>query len=582
MPCVQRYDYQFYYHMTVVPTCIFLVLHHILDYWYTKKFHLIPPFQYLIDNDSKRMYYIFTFGALSNVFIRHLGAGKIIDVDDGNVWYLKPFLSALLLAEIAFIYYPIFACFCSRYVIFSRSYGLIHMIFLMVQDIFQMLKENCLENNLDEYFFVITFPGLICSFVVLLCFLKEIIFCIKDQLFIESIDKDIVNSRQITHVKKLLGKKNYFTYRNGHLKFTTKQWKYLVWRNNPCFRYSSALLGALSIIYQYYLAFLCFVIIIIQNLKLVQFVIFRILLASCIISILLFTGLTLRLLVCHRRNILKMYQGKGRLEGYSQVHDIMANDTLLPYHQISVHAILQPYMHFMGYFIAFNIVGSIILVLIISGFIYLIYLIATFKFFNLLMKLLFDSLFVSVIIFSLQFLLVKFVFSEKQGNNTNENYNYWIRNLKQYHILVYFTLFGNLIMGFCSSLLTIFLTTMIQLASLGRLDYSVLNTKYFLRVDRGYRSYLAFLKIQSMYSNPSMKCFCQILLESDSNYVGRKFQYNGPRFSLKARNRWHLAVMLIKNESLRQYRRKIASNMMEEVKIQYSEFTNGKSAILEA
>ena len=198
------------------------------------------------------------------------------------------------------------------------------------------------------------------------------------------------------------------------------------------------------------------------------------------------------------------------------------------------------------------------------------------------MKLLFDGLFVSVIIFSLQFLLVKFVFSEKQGNNTNENYNYWIRNLKQYHILVYFTLFGNLIMGFCSSLLTIFLTTMIQLASLGRLDYSVLNTKYFLRVDRGYRSYLAFLKIQSMYSNPSMKCFCQILLESDSNYVGRKFQYNGPRFSLKARNRWHLAVMLIKNESLRQYRRKIASNMMEEVKIQYSEFTNGKSAILEA
>ena len=592
MPCVQHYDYQFYYHITVIPACIFLVLHHTLDYWCTKKFHVIPPFQYLIDNDCKRMYYIFTFGALSNVFIRHLGSGQIIVVKDGDVWYLKPLLSVLLLLEIGFIYYPIFACFCSRYVLFSRSYGFIHMIFLMTQDIFKILNDSCQENAISGAFIIVTFPGLICSFVVLLCFLKDLIFSTKSKVFIESIDKHIINSRQINYVKKLFGKNEDSIYCNRHLSLMPKQLRNFVWKNDPCFRYSSALLGALLIIYQCYFCILCIGFFMIKyqtlipetfsfNRKTVAF--YRIGSASFIITVVLCIGQTLRLLVCHRGKMLKMYKGKANLEEYSDVGDIVTNAILLPYHKISVRGVLQPYVYFLGYFIAFNVIGSIILSAIVFVFVSLLYLMTqSEQVFFFSMTLLYKSLFVSVIFVVLQFILVKFVFSEQQVEKAKENNSYWIKNLKLYHVLIYFTLFGNLIIGIFSSLLTTALIGLIQLASLGRLDYSVLNTKYFLRIDRGYHAYLGFLKIQSMYTNPSLKCFCQILLESNINYVGRKFQYNGPRFSLRARNRWHLGIMLMKNEKLRQYRRKTASKMFKEIDIQYSQFTNGKYAILEA
>ena len=85
-----------------------------------------------------------------------------------------------------------------------------------------------------------------------------------------------------------------------------------------------------------------------------------------------------------------------------------------------------------------------------------------------------------------------------------------------------------------------------------------MNTKYFLRIDRGRRAYLAFLRVQSIYtisSNP--KCFCQILLETDVYRGTRKFTYNAAQTSVKAYNRWHLAVMLTNNPCLQKFRRKV-------------------------
>lgn len=84
-----------------------------------------------------------------------------------------------------------------------------------------------------------------------------------------------------------------------------------------------------------------------------------------------------------------------------------------------------------------------------------------------------------------------------------------------------------------------------------------MNTKYFLRIDRGHRAYLAFLRVQSIYTNPTFKCFCQILLETDVYRGNRKFTYNAARTSVKAYNRWHLAVMLTNNPCWQKFRGKV-------------------------
>ena len=579
MTCVESYNYQFYYHLTLIPAFIFLVFHHYLDYRNRKRFSVVPPFQYLMDNDHKRMYYIFTFGALGNTFIRQLGSGNIIFINGGGVWYLQPLLSFILVIEIGLVYYPIFACFCSRYVLFSRSYGVIYMILLMVQDLFQILHLGCQENDLMSGINLgMTAPGLIFSFLVLLCFSKDIIYSIRKRIFVEKYVKHIANDRQIFHVRNLFKKGNSLTKQEHQL--PTPHQKY-IWSNNPSFRYSSVLLGAMLIIYHFYYAiiYLAFTLIHKQALLPKQDVVLsRLFPASCIITVTFFVGQTLRFLVCHRRNILKMYKAKEQFEGYSKVMDVVTTYMLLPYHSITDRGILQPYVCFLGYFIAFNVFGLIFFLAVVFAFVFLIYLaLVSEKFLTVIMKLIYKVLIVSIIFIVLQFILTKCVFTEKKRENANRNGSYRIRNLKLYHVFIYFMLFGNLVVGLLSSFSRIILVALIEIACLGRLDFSVLNTKYFLRIDRGHHSYLGFLMIQSVYTNPSVKCFCQILVENDANYAERKFPFINSRFSVQARNRWHLAVMLIKHVWLRQHRRQSEKDRFKRTILYntpYSTFTN--------
>ena len=579
MTCVESYNYQFYYHLTLIPAFIFLVFHHYLDYRNRKRFSVVPPFQYLMDNDHKRMYYIFTFGALGNTFIRQLGSGNIIFINGGGVWYLQPLLSFIFVIEIGLVYYPIFACFCSRYVLFSRSYGVIYMILLMVQDLFQILHLGCQENDLMSGINLgMTAPGLIFSFLVLLCFSKDIIYSIRKRIFVEKYVKHIANDRQIFHVRNLFKKGNSLTKQEHQL--PTPHQKY-IWSNNPSFRYSSVLLGAMLIIYHFYYAiiYLAFTLIHKQALLPKQNVVLtRLFPASCIITVTFFVGQTLRFLVCHRRNILKMYKAKEQFEGYSKVMDVVTTYMLLPYHSITDRGILQPYVCFLGYFIAFNVFGLIFFLAVVFAFVFLIYVaLVSEKFLTVIMKLIYKVLIVSIIFIVLQFILTKCVFTEKKGENANRKGSYRIRNLKLYHVFIYFMLFGNLVVGLLSSFSRIILVALIEIACLGRLDFSVLNTKYFLRIDRGHHSYLGFLMIQSVYTNPSVKCFCQILVENDANYAERKFPFINSRFSVQARNRWHLAVMLIKHVWLRQHRRQSENDRFKRTILYntpYSTFTN--------
>ena len=227
---------------------------------------------------------------------------------------------------------------------------------------------------------------------------------------------------------------------------------------------------------------------------------------------------------------------------------------LLSYQGFSDNTIVKYYVSFLGYFIAFNAIGFIFFLVIIYALVTLVYSITTslLVFFKVV-KVFYNVVFTALIFIIVQFISIKFVFTEKKQRNTKENGSHWISNLLLYHILIYFMLFGNLLTGLWSSLLTTLLDILVQTANLGRLDYSILNTAYFLCIDRGHRAYLGFLKIQSTYTNPTVRCFCQILIENDTD--GRKFNYQRSRVSRKARNRWHLVVMLINNASLCQLRR---------------------------
>ena len=176
----------------------------------------------------------------------------------------------------------------------------------------------------------------------------------------------------------------------------------------------------------------------------------------------------------------------------------------------------------------------------------------------------------STVFAMVQFLLVRCFFSDKSLSLVS----IYIKHLKIYHLLGYFVLFFNVILGIFSSLKRALLAFLVTILFMGRLDRS---SMMFLELfDTGHRSYVGFLRVQAAYKNPIMRCFCQILLEpssggdlstpQDVTSLRRLNEDDSERKCLlsssmsAAKKRWLLAYTLIHNNSLCKYRKSTLSS----------------------
>lgn len=163
-----------------------------------------------------------------------------------------PISSFLLVIEISFIYYPIFTCFCSKNILFSRFFGSIHVALIMIQQSYRVLRESCGEDDLLAAEDILrAIPGLCCLFIVLLCFVKDLVVCIKNCRSTESVEKEVVNDRQLEYVKKLLKRSALLTLSAPHNSMVFTVLKH-IWRNDANFRYSSIVLSHVIITYIFY------------------------------------------------------------------------------------------------------------------------------------------------------------------------------------------------------------------------------------------------------------------------------------------------------------------------------------------
>jgi len=267
----------------------------------------------------------------------------------------------------------------------------------------------------------------------------------------------------------------------------------------------------------------------------------------------------LRFMVCHRENMLKMYKGGMKFNNTSKV---------------SHHYTVIYYLSFVGYLIGFTIIGAAIYAVILIGigsvFINLIqYGYFTTAVINQLLKTLYSVAVIPLVCLVLQHLTAYFVFTEARGNHMSST---WIDNLGVYHIFLYFFFFGNLLVGVFTCLFSTLLGILISLSSLGRIDIAVMNPDHYLIFDRGHKAYLSYLKVESTFRNPTMRCFCQILLEQRDEKFVHTNETKFARCSTRALNRWHLAVLLIRNPSLVKYRKqekyfmKTTTNYNDEMK----------------
>ncbi|XP_057300416.1 stimulated by retinoic acid gene 6 protein-like isoform X2 [Hydractinia symbiolongicarpus] len=150
-----------------------------------------------------------------------------------------------------------------------------------------------------------------------------------------------------------------------------------------------------------------------------------------------------------------------------------------------------------------------------------------------------------------------------------------VNNRRVFHLVSYLFFYFNIFLGMFSCLLRIIYGIIFGVVFIQRLQKSTLP-RTLEEKDPGFYSYLGYILLEHQHANPVLHCFARLLLESrNKDFVeGEKYVTTTDHFlssvlevdqvdSLKkesikvkrARTRWHLAYVLIKNPSLQRHRR---------------------------
>lgn len=218
-------------------------------------------------------------------------------------------------------------------------------------------------------------------------------------------------------------------------------------------------------------------------------------------------------------------------------------------------------IHFPGYLIAHLVYGY--LVLFAGLFVILMVIKFCYLFPNIVYSV--SQLVLPLVIMVILKLIIvqfmtKFIFLKRNS--------YRISRSVPYHTIAYFNFFFDCFLGLVACMSRVWLTNFISLVTLARLDVSVFNKDGIFivrRLDKGYTSYINYVRMEHWYNNPVVNGFCEMLIESmlESKLAKRKALTNGmknrnPDFKfksyLKLRNFIYLLVLLKNVPFLRQHR----------------------------
>ncbi|XP_072167421.1 stimulated by retinoic acid gene 6 protein-like [Diadema setosum] len=154
-----------------------------------------------------------------------------------------------------------------------------------------------------------------------------------------------------------------------------------------------------------------------------------------------------------------------------------------------------------------------------------------------------------------QLISAKYFFLHERGAELS------IDNRRMFHVQVYFMFFFNVILGLASCLFRIFKSVLFGLLLVGRIDRCLLMRGFEL-FDSGYKAYLGFLQLEVAHTHPVVVTFCHFLLQTQKEKRDNVSDFDveddvevepakvGKSPNRRARNRWHLALTLLKNNHL--------------------------------
>jgi len=185
----------------------------------------------------------------------------------------------------------------------------------------------------------------------------------------------------------------------------------------------------------------------------------------------------------------------------------------------------------------------------------------------------------AISIWAFQMFLEHFVFRDRDFPNIAIT----VDNKRLFSIMSYLFFFYNILLGVFSCLVRILKGMFLGVLFLSRIDRTSLMPG-FQTWDQAFVAYVGFVHLLVAHSHPVMLMFCQLLIKSDKP---RNFQESLeqappcelrlPRISYQAINRWFVAVTLLRNPTLIEYRRQ---GVVRPVVIMYGDINNDSNALI--
>ncbi|XP_066022599.1 stimulated by retinoic acid gene 6 protein-like [Pocillopora verrucosa] len=501
-----------------------------------------------------------TFGATGSTVMTMaiIGKGGISIVPSESPWVkIIDVLLAVLLCTILF--YPYFVCLTTEYKFVGSILGFLYGVLRFSFQLATQIRCHVAYKKTGYYgiiFLISNLPTTLCLIFITARFAFLIVRRVRQMWSVsstESAGKDscsrsLAHDADVVHVKFILGQKLPMILVLLLSWFEGKLWDALR---------------------RFDLSFLIYIFLIL---------ILGCLYGSYIFAALIYVITTLHFMKCHRNHMLQLYRGDRRL---------MQNVCLSP------ASFVGRSLSYTGYQIAYSVIGFVVL----SNLGFLLSLILSvpihFKIIRdsilSIAKGLVPSIVLAVILGVFQrMFLSRYIFRDREY----PNFSVVIDNRRLFSIMSYAFVFLNAIVGFLSGLLRIAKAMILGLFFFSRLDRTVLMPG-FQSWDKGFVAYLGFLHVLVAHRHPVVLMFCQLLIESNKataseekrhssisvqpnnaeepkQVTGFKREIRHPRLSQRVVNRWLLAVTLLRNPTIIQYRHHSFSVPIEQSEVDTS------------
>ncbi|XP_033634491.1 stimulated by retinoic acid gene 6 protein-like isoform X1 [Asterias rubens] len=270
--------------------------------------------------------------------------------------------------------------------------------------------------------------------------------------------------------------------------------------------------------------------------------------------------------ICYRKHTLRLWKG---------------NKNFCPREDFSFDSLVVANLRYSGYHIGFSAWGFFILQIVSWALVFfvtygIIYPLSK-RMETALLNLLNDywlSFVVGLILYYAQVFLSRLAFlqadKEDKKKKKKKTIHLSLNNRRAFNVTVYITLFMNVLLGLISCLMRILKAVVFGVLFIGRIDRCTLMRGWELW-DPGFKAYIGFIQLEVAHTHPVVVTFCHLLWKSIgknkftsaqlTSYKTFDIVEEGQKTSSptkstsevksrRARNRWFVAITLMRNRAL--------------------------------